>query len=140
LREVCLAATAKVEAAKNDIGLLDVRLGEFPYVIAYPSCMVVPGDTDRRPEASFMQTELTFTVLFYVMHANLSADRQSRTIEDLELADAVTNVLHFDWTFSGELAGSWVAAERPVNLPRRAVHVVCTELTWTAKSRGRIAP
>lgn len=139
LDDVCTAVYNKVNDNAADIGLTTVDFGDMPKTLRWPAAMVVPGEVDRRPEASFRQTELTFTVLIYVLHADLTESRSSRTHTDLQLAESITDFLHSDFTFGGQLAGSWVAQERPRMVPtRRARHVIATELTWTGKSRGRI--
>ena len=130
LDEAATAVFNKINDNAFDIGLNSVDFSAVPKTMRWPSAMVVPGDLDRRPEASFQQTELTFTVLIYVLHADLTESRPGRTHTDLRLAESVTNFLHSDWTFGGQLAGSWVAQERPVPVPtRRANHVISTELT-----------
>ena len=141
LDDVCTAVYDRLNTNLDAIGLTFVDFGEMPKTLRWPSAMIVPGEVDRRPEASGLQTELTFTVLIYVLHADLTESRKVRTHTDLQLAESITDFLHSDMTFGGQLAGSWVATEAPRNVPtRRANHVIATELTWTAKSRGRIGP
>lgn len=139
LDEVTTAVYDKIRNNADSIGLNAVDFSNVPKSVRWPAAMVIPGDLLRRPEAAFRQTELTFTVLIYVLHADLTESRAARTHTDLQLAESLTEFLHADYTFGGMLAGSWVAQERPQMVEgRRANHVISTELTWTATSRGRI--
>jgi hypothetical protein len=139
LDAIATAVFDRVDASADSLGISIVQFGDMPLTAKWPAVMVVPNELTRRPEASQYVVELQATVLLYVLHADMTVGRQVRTHEDLQLAEAVTNVLHANMTFDGQLAGSWVSAERPRMVPtRRAPQVVSTELTWVARSRGRI--
>ena len=140
LLAACKLVTDTIYNGRNDIGLADVKFGGLPKLTKFPACMIMAGELTRIPEASGRQTELTFSVLVYVLHTDITKDLQTRTEEDMLMAEAVTTYLHSDFTFGGQLAGSWISVERPRPIPgkRAAHHVLTTELTWTGKSRGRI--
>lgn len=140
LLAACKLVTNTITNAKADIGLADVKFGGLPKLTRYPACMILAGELTRRPEASGRVTEVTFNIPIYVLHADLTKDLQTRQEEDLQMADAVTEFLHSDFTFGGTLAGSWVSSERPRPIPGKRVghHVLTTELMWTATSRGVI--
>ena len=121
------------------LGLRSVTFADEGLTKDYPSCVIIPGDLTRMPEASGRVTANHFTVLVFVLHAEMSVTRSVRQHHDLQMAEAVTALLHQNFTMGGLVAGGWVANERARQLPFRKAHnILSTELTWTGTARGLI--
>lgn len=129
-----------IDTNKTALGLKRVQFGDESLTPDYPCVVVLAGDLTRTPTASGRTTTNDITVMLYVLHADMSLTRTARTHADLQLAAAVTSLLHGDFTMGGLVAGGgWVSHERPRGIPyRKALNVISTELTWHGTGRGLI--
>ena len=128
-----------IAAQSVTLGLRGVTFSDETLTKDFPNCVIIPGDLTRTPDASQRRTQLDYTVLIYVLHADMRQTRSSRSHADLQLAAAVVGVLHSDVNMGGLVAGSggWVSHERPRGIPyRKALNVLSTELTWHGIGRG----
>jgi hypothetical protein len=123
------------------LGLRGVTFSDETLTKDFPSVVVIPGDLTRTPMSSQRITQNDYTVLLYVLHADMRLTRSSRSHADLQLAASVVSVLHSDPSMGGLVAGTggWVAHERWRGIPyRKALNVLSTELTWHGIGRGSI--
>lgn len=146
--QVCNYIQTRITENKVALGLNNVSFAmDTGMPLGYPHVAVIAGELTRTPEASGRQVELHFSVLIYVIHAELGVTRAARTHADLQNAAAVRNLLHSNndpnghnnYTMDGNIAGGWIASERPRVLPfPQAKQVIGTELMWTGRGRGLI--
>lgn len=106
---------------------------------AYPAVQVQPGILDKELHGTH-----TFIValraIFYVMHAKMTLDHRTRSLEDLQLATRLIEVLEEDMTLGGRVIQGWVDSETPAAFPPRSTKgdiVVGTRLTWNGLQETR---
>lgn len=124
-------------AQKVALGLTSVWYGDDEWAAPYPAAVVVSGGLLRVPHST--QTfAVQLTVTIFVMHANLSVDHKTRTRTDLQLAEAVSNLLHTDKSLGGNIISGTgiITSETPgvTNRPK-GQNVISTSLVWNGESR-----
>jgi hypothetical protein len=105
----------------------------------YPAVQIQPGvlDKDVHGTHTFI---VALRAIFYVMHAKMTVDHRTRSLEDLELATELIAVLEEDLTLGGRVISGWVDSETPAAFPPRSAKgdiVVGTRLTWNGLQETR---
>lgn len=105
----------------------------------YPGVLIQPGEWTKEIHGT-----ATFShnpkAEIWVMHANLSAGRRTRSLEDCLLATRVIEVIEQDRTLGGKVIFGMVERERFAALPPRGAKndgVVSTQLSWTGIVQSR---
>jgi hypothetical protein len=98
----------------------------------YPAVQVQPGpyEKDIHGTHTFL---IGMRVFIYVMHAKLTQDKRSRSLDDLMLATELVDLLESDMTLGGRVIHGYVENEVPTALPPRNTRgdiVVSTRLSW----------
>jgi hypothetical protein len=88
-------------ANKVDLGIRYVGYADEVLLPQYPAAVVslnAPVDRELRATGTF---NLRFAAQVVVYHARLNTSRKTRTKEDMQIAAAIRNKLHEDYTLGG---------------------------------------
>lgn len=125
--------------AMSDLPFEYVSKYDERLIPAYPAVQIQPGVTDKDVHGTH-----TFIValraIFYVMHAKMTVDHRTRSLEDLQLATELVAVLEESMTLDGRVVTGWVDSETPAAFPPRGTKgdiVVGTRLTWNGLQETR---
>jgi len=105
----------------------------------YPAIQIQPGVFDEEPHGTHTRL-ITLRAFIYIMHAKLTLDRRTRTLEDLVLATQTKYFLEEDVTLGGRIIHGFVDNDSPAAFPPRARKgdaVVGTRMTWTGAQEIR---
>lgn len=105
----------------------------------YPAVQIQPGTFDEEPHATHTRL-ITLRAFIYIMHAKLTVNRRTRTLEDLLLATQVKYFLEEDVTLGQRIIHGFVDSETPAAFPPRAQKgdaIVGTRMTWTGAQEIR---
>lgn len=125
-----------LNAHLGELGINTVVFGEELKTISYPAVMIVPQP--MRKEMQGIPTFLCyFNVTLYVYHANLTVSRAQRTLEDMQLATGIVNLLEKNFTLSNNIIFGFVAEESPGILARgdKSEMIIGTRLEWEGQSK-----
>jgi hypothetical protein len=105
----------------------------------YPCVQIQPGTLDKEPHGThtFM---VALRATLYVMHAKMTVDHRTRSLEDLLLATQLVALLEESLTLGGRVIHGWVDTEVPAAFPPRSAKgdiVVGTRLTWSCIQETR---
>jgi hypothetical protein len=122
---------------KVALGLQSVWYADDEWAAPYPAAVCASGGLLRVPHSTqTFRVQLNITI--FIMHANLATDHRTRTREDLQIAEAVSNLLHTDKSLGGNiLTGTGIiVSETPgvTNRPK-GQNVISTSLVWNGESR-----
>ena len=128
-------------------GIIEDSILPFEYVAKYderltpkyPAVQIQPGVTDEEPHGTHTRL-VTLRAFIYIMHAELTVDHRTRSLEDLLLATQTKYFLEEDVTLGGRIIHGFVDSEAPAVFPPRARKgeaVVGTRMTWTGAQERR---
>lgn len=141
LDEVTQYLVDLLEANQVALGLTTVFYGSQHIVTGFPLVVVDPQITRKERHATGNVFLYTFLVYLYVVHGKMTESRSARTKENIEQAEAVTNLIEQDYGAGGLLIDNFVEAEEPVYGIISGASVgsmVCaTRLTWRGLSEAR---
>lgn len=122
---------------RGTLGLGYVGYEDETLLPEYPAVVVsYTAPVDREIHATH-QFRISWSITLVVYHARLTASHRIRTKEDMQLAAAVREKLHEDYTMGGGVIFGYVISERPgVQTDNRGQANVATVLTWEAESRA----
>src|SRR5574338_549580 len=127
----------KINNARNELGLGYVGYADERLLPRYPACVVSFNAPVDRTIHALHQFRLNWSIQIIIYHARLSASHKVRSREDMQLAAAVRNKLHSDFTLGGGVIFGFVASERPGILADDKGNAnIATALVWTAESRA----
>lgn len=133
----------KLDTDKATIGtgIAMVKSYDETLVTEYPTVIIAPNAEEKRIHGTHT-FQYAWSIVFYVLHADLAANQMTRSIADVLLAQALSDYLESDMSADGNVNGNgFVAQKLPIAMPAFVVNrsraVVCTRLTWTATSQGR---
>jgi hypothetical protein len=135
----------------SDLPLQDVIRYDERIATAYPAVQVLSGGFEK--EIHGLHTwALTIRVDIYVMHADLTKDRQTRNLEDLQLATQIVTLLEgplnggealklSDENGEPRVISGWVEREQPGRMPPSGITkgrlIIGTLLSWRGTNEGR---
>lgn len=129
----------------------DVIKYDESFAKSYPAVQVMSGGFTKELHATHTFL-LTIRVDIYVMHAQLTEDRQTRNLRDLELATQLVAFLENQpdtdnpnnpntLSLGGRCIASWVEKEDPGRMPPSGITqgrpVIGTLLSWLCTNEGR---
>lgn len=124
----------KIALGLGYVGYADERL-----LPKYPAAVVSYNVPVVRTLIATQTFQLEFTIQIEVYHARLTASHRVRTKEDMQLAAAVREKLHEDYTLGGGVIFGFVRNERPGVIADAKGHAnVATLLLWGGDSRARL--
>src|SRR6266550_8162276 len=106
---------------------------------SYPCVQVASGTLDKEPHGTHT-FQLVLRATLYVMHAKMTVDHRTRSLEDLLLATQLVGLIEDSLTLGGRVIHGWVDSETPAAFPPRSAKgdiVVGTRLTWTGLQETR---
>jgi hypothetical protein len=129
----------RINDNKVALGLRYVAYGDEQLLPEYPAAVVTTERPLRREFHGTRQFLVTFECDIFVLHANLAASHRIRTIEDIQLAEAIRKFLHSDFTLGGHIIFGYVDLEIPGIVTRvvgqKSAMIVTTRLSWTGQNR-----
>lgn len=105
----------------------------------YPCVQIQPGTLDKELHGTHTYI-IALRATFYVMHAKMTVDHRTRSLEDLLLATDLVKLLEQSLTLGGRVIHGWVDTEVPAAFPPRSSKgdmVVGTRLTWNGLQEVR---
>jgi hypothetical protein len=130
---------------------IDVEVLKYDdsFITRYPAVQIMSGGLTK--EIHGLHTWiLTIRADIYVMHAQLTEDRQTRNYNDLQLATQIVNLLENQpapggdvsgLTLGGRIIGGWVENEKPGRMPPSGItkgkSVIGSLLSWCGTNEGR---
>ena len=123
-----------LEVNKGTLGLRHIVFGDGQLIPEYPAASVVFDSIQREDHGTHFFL-IRITIDIYLMHAALTLDRQQRNKADLELATAVTALLHASRSLGGEVVSSLVMSEEPGTISTQNATCLGTQLRFVAQQR-----
>lgn len=105
----------------------------------YPAVLVQPGSNTKTLHGTHTFL-VTMRVNLYVMHADLTKDTRTRSLEDCLLATSIIELLEKDMTLGGHIIAGHVESDTFAPLPPRSQQspaVISTRLQWQGLSETR---
>lgn len=127
----------KIETNKSILGIGYVGVDDERRLPRYPAVVVSAGPKDKQIHSS-NSFAVTIRVLIWVYHAKMNESHRSRSNADLDLADAIENLLEEDLTWSDQVVVAHCEGQIPgVFSPRseKSDLVIGTRLTWVAATQ-----
>lgn len=132
--------------SESDLPFEDVIRYDERIATAYPAVQILAGGFDK--EIHGLHTwALSIRCDIYVMHAKLTSDRQTRNLEDLQLATQLVNLVEGPLEnnealkLGGRVISGFVEREQPGRMPPSGITksgiVIGTLLTWHGINEGR---
>lgn len=131
---------------ESDLPFEEVIKYDESFANSYPSVQVMSGGFEKELHGTHTWL-LTVRVDIYVMHAQLSDDRQTRNYNDLVLASDLVALLESGidgtdpLTLGGRMIAGWVEREQPGRMPPSGITkgkaVVGTLLSLVCTNEGR---
>lgn len=125
---------------KSELEIENVQGYDETNVKGYPTIILAPQQVSKVPHSTHT-FQFAWTLFFYVLHADLSASRATRSHDDTLLAEKVLEFIEVDKQLGGRVEFSFVSTVTSGALPSfltmRESSSVCTRLTWIATSQGR---
>ena len=125
-----------IETLNHEIGFEYITFGDGVLIPKYPACVIVYDGLNRDIHGThYFLTRLSIQVV--VMHADLTANRQERTREDLQLATKVVQLLHGKGLtlMDSRIHKSFVESEEPALISTDNITAIGTSLTVIAEVR-----
>ncbi len=141
------AITRPEEVIEHLAYIIESSTLEFAYIAkydeelipGYPAVRISPGTVDKIPHGTHT-FEIVLRAFLYVMHADLTISKRTRSLEDLLLATELVNLLEADMSFGGQIIHGFVESETPAAFPPRNPRgsaVVGTRLLWSGITQRR---
>lgn len=128
------------DKATIGVGIKSVESYDKSLVVDYPSILIVPNPEEKRVHGTHTW-QFAWDISVYIFHADLAANQMTRSIADVQLAQAVADYMEQDFTVEGNVNFGFIRQKLPFAMPsfvvNRSKAVVCTRLSWTATSQGR---
>lgn len=125
-----------IEQNNHEFGFQYITTGDGILIPKYPAVLIVYDNTSREIHGThYFLTRLQVQVV--VMHADLSQNRQERTIADLELTTKVVELFHGKGLTLQDprIHKSYVASEEPALISTDNITAIGTSLTIIAEVR-----
>jgi hypothetical protein len=128
----------KVKDNKGPLGIGYVGYADEQFLPEYPAVVVsFNNPVDRELLTTQRGFQLIWAIQIIIYHSRLSTDHITRSREDMQFAEAITNLLHQDFRAGGGVIFGYVAQERPgIIADNKGEATVATTLIWTAESRA----
>jgi hypothetical protein len=125
-----------LEQEKSSLGIGYVGVGDVQLIPEYPAVLLT-SDPLVREQHGTRRFQNFFNLSLWVYHANVSVDRATRTLEDLELVTRIRNRLHKPdaMTMGGNIIHGFVDSESPGVLTGKSNIVIGTRMTWTGRAQ-----
>lgn len=123
---------------KATLGLRYIARHDEELIPEYPAVLLQVDNVERTIHATQMFM-VEFSLDLWVFHAQMTVDKATRSLRDIELATNIRRLLHGDKTLGGHIIFGWVTGEFP-GVTARAIQgsistVVTTRLTWSGQNR-----
>lgn len=138
LDDVTQAVYTRIKAAQGSLAVRQVYYADNNFVPQYPNVVVAHGRKGKARHTTGNRFLFTFTVFVYVLHSDMNLTKAMRTKADVQLAEAVSNVLESDFTLGGQVIEGFTESIEPAMLPgqRKGDGVVSSRITFYATSVG----
>lgn len=129
-----------IEANKSSLGVGFVGVDDEQRLPYYPAVVCSAGPVERTLGATHT-FDLGLRVFIWVYHAELAIGHRARSDKDLDLADAIIDLVEQDMTFGDKVIHGFVETQAPgLFQPRNqegGALIIGTRMTWAALSQKR---
>ena len=131
--------TDLVESNAGALGINHVGYGDEQLIPAFPAIMVIAGEERRTLDGgTTTHFKKIYPMDIWVYHGRMDKNHKVRSIEDMNLATGIKNLLHNNYNLGGGIIFGYVTGNTPGVMVRNKVSIIGTRLEWEGEGREAI--